>query len=530
MNAPLTRQVKKTPPAGYDVATVKPPPPEAAEQYFRTDHLKTNLGGRTARGGLVAIVSQGLKFLITIAATSIMARLLTPADYGLIGMVAFVTGFVSMYKDLGLSTATIQKEEISPGQISNLFWVNIVLSLGITVLTAAIAPLVAWFYGEPKLTAITIVTAMGFIISGLAVQHEALLRRQIRYFALASISLASMVTGYAVGIFMAWRGFSYWALVGSQLAVATMTTLLTVIFCRWTPGLPKRDTGVRSMIRFGGNLTGFTTINYFSRNLDNLLIGRVWGAQQLGLYTRAYQLMSLPIDQINEPISSVAVPSLSRLTDSPESYRRAYLRMLEKIALLTMPCIVLMIATSDWIIRIVLGPQWTGTTKIFVLLGITGLFQPIANTTGWLFISQGRSNDMLKWGFISGPLNMGAIIVGLPWGAVGVAASYAFTRVFIIDPILYWFVGRCGPVRTSDIYKTIAPFVLASLTALLAALAFRRWSGVDAGVWIILICGIIIAATTFLILAILPAGRKALYDVKSSSLLLFSRGRAPVQS
>ena len=520
------------PPSGYDVRqvmTVKSS--ESAEQYFRTDHLKTNLGGRTARGGVVAIVSQGLKFLFTMGATSIMARLLTPADYGLIGMVAFVTGFVSMYKDLGLSTATIQKEEISSDQISTLFWVNILLSLGITILTAAIAPLVAWFYGEPRLTAITIVTALGFIISGLAVQHEALLRRQIRYFALASIGLTSMVAGYAVAIFMAWRGFSYWSLVGSQLAVATTTTLLTVILCRWTPGLPKRNTGVRSMIRFGGNLTGFTTINYFSRNLDNLLIGRFWGPQQLGLYSRAYQLMTLPIDQINEPISSVAVPSLSRLTDSPESYRRAYLRMLEKIALLTMPCIALMIATSDWIIRIVLGPQWTGTTMIFVLLGITGLFQPIANTTGWLLISQGRSKDMLKWGFIGGPLNIAGIIVGLPWGAAGVAASYAFTRVFIADPILYWFVGRRGPVRTSDFYKTITPFVLASVSALFAALAFRRWSGLNNGLWIILMCAVIVAATTFLVLAILPAGRKALYDVKTSSLLLFGKGeRAPVGS
>src|ERR1051325_1020097 len=147
------------------------------EQYFRTDHLRENLGGRTARGGVVAISSQGLKFIITIAATSIMARLLTPADYGLIGMVAFVTGFVSMYKDLGLAAATIQKSEITSEQISTLFWVNLLLSLGITLFTAAISPLVAWFYGEPRLTLITLVTAVGFIISGLAVQHEALLRR-----------------------------------------------------------------------------------------------------------------------------------------------------------------------------------------------------------------------------------------------------------------------------------------------------------------------------------------------------------------
>src|ERR1051325_7259076 len=195
-----------------------------SEKYFRTEHLRVNLGGRVMRGGVVAISSQALKFVVTILATSIMARLLTPADYGVVGMVAFVTGFVSMYKDLGLSAATIQRSEITTEQISTLFWINLLLSAGITVFTAAIAPLVAWFFGVPQLTWVTVITAAGFIISGLAVQHEALLRRQMRYFALAAISLSSMAAGYGVGIILAWYGFRYWALVASQLAVATATT------------------------------------------------------------------------------------------------------------------------------------------------------------------------------------------------------------------------------------------------------------------------------------------------------------------
>jgi PST family polysaccharide transporter len=490
------------------------------DKHFQTDHLKVNLGGRAARGGAVAITSQGLKFIVTLAATSVMARLLTPQDYGLIGMVAVVTGFVSMYKDLGLAAATIQKPEITSEQISTLFWVNLFLSLAITVITSAIAPVVAWFYGEPRLTWITIVTSFGFLISGLAVQHEALLRRQMRYLPLAAIGLVSVIAGYVVGIFLAWRGFSYWALVASQLAVAFTSTILIVAVCHWIPGLPRRDTGVRSMIKFGGHLTGFTTINYFSRNLDNMLIGRFWGAQQLGLYSRAYQLMSLPMDQINEPLTSVAVPSLSRLTDSPESYRRAYLRMLEKVALLTMPCVALMIVTADWIVNIILGSQWGGATKIFIVLGATAILQPIANTTGWLLISQGRTNHMLQWGLISGPIIMGSIVVGLPWGALGVAASYAITRIFIVDPLLYWFVGRTGPVRTIDFYKTIAPIVIASGSALLAAAVFRRFNSLNSATLSVAICFIMIPTVTFLVLALIPSGRRALHDVKNAVLLL----------
>jgi O-antigen/teichoic acid export membrane protein len=345
----------------------------------------------------------------------------------------------------------------------------------------------------------------------------------MRYVTLAAIGLSSVFMGYVVGILMAWRGFSYWALVGSQLAVIVTGTALTLCLCRWVPELPKWHAEVRSMIRFGGNLTGFTTINYFSRNLDNLLIGRFAGAQQLGFYSRAYQLMLLPIDQINEPITSVALPSLSRLLDSPETYRRAYLRMLEKIALLTMPAVVLMILTSDWIIHIFLGPQWIGAVRIFVILGISALFQPIANTTGWILISQGRTHDMLKWGLMSGPIIITSFLIGLPWGAIGVAASYACARVCVVDPLLYWFVGRQGPVRTIDFYKTMAPFVAASLASLVAGASFRSWNHINSGVWTICICVVLTAVTTFLILAIIPAGRAALFDVKSSILLVLGK-------
>jgi PST family polysaccharide transporter len=197
--------------------------------------------------------------------------------------------------------------------------------------------------------------------------------------------------------------------------------------------------------------------------------------------------------------------------------------MLEKVALLTMPCVVLMIVTADWIVKIVLGSQWTGAVRIFILLGITAIFQPIANTTGWLLISQGRTNHMLKLGLISGPIIMGAIVIGLPWGATGVAASYAITRVCIVDPLLYWYVGRSGPVRTIDFYKTMAPFGVAAICALLAGGAFRLWGGVNSGLWTVSISLIITVAVTFLVLAVIPAGRQALHDVKTALLLLVQK-------
>ncbi len=495
-------------------------------EYFRTQHLQTNLGGRTVRGGAVTIVSQGIQFCLGIGTTMVLARLLTPQDYGLIGMVVVVTGFVSMFKDLGLSTATIQKEEISAEQISTLFWVNVALSVTIMVLTATLGPAVAWFYGDARLTLITLVYAIGFLFGGLTVQHAALLRRQMRFTALAATDIISLIAGIATALVLGWYGAGYWALVANQLAVGFTNTVAVWVVCRWRPGLPVRASGVRSMLAFGSNLTGFSIVNYFARNLDNMLIGKFWGSQQLGLYAKAYQLLLLPIDQINSPIAAVAVPALSRLKDSPERYRQAYLRILEKVAMLTMPSMALLIATSDWVVRLVLGPQWSGAARIFALLGVVGLVQPIANTVGWLFITQGRTNHMFHWGLIGSTIIIASIIAGLPWGATGVAASYSAVFLVVVTPLLFWFVGREGPVRAFDFYRTVAPIACASLCVLGALMLLRR-AFVIPNPLVGLIIGFGAAsAITLLVLAALPRGRSALRDMKYAVILLNKR-RSP---
>lgn len=491
------------------------PPAADPDRHFRTDHLKADLRGRSVRGGTVTMIAQACKFGLSLGSNVLLARLLTPQDYGLISMVSTVTVFVAMFKDMGLSTATVQKAEINHDQISTLFWVNVVFSIATMLLTAAIAPAIAWFYGDPRLTWITLVSASGLIFGGLTVQHQALLNRQMRFAALATIDIASMLSGIATAIVLAWYGAGYWALVLMQLAMGIASTVGVWVMCGWRPGLPVWHSGIRSMLIFGGNLTGFGIINYFARNLDNVLIGRYWGAQQLGLYTKAYSLLLLPIQQINAPIAAVALPTLSRLVDSPDRYRQAYLRIVEKISMLTMPGMVFMIATSDWLVQFILGPQWSDTSSIFALLGIAGLIQPVANSTGWLFMSQDRTNHMFQWGFIGGTTAIVSFVAGLPWGPVGVAASYSIIWICLCMPLLFWFVGRTGPVRTGDFYRVLAPFVCASLCTLFALLAFRKYVEVSNP---LIGCAIAFGITvvTFLsILTAMPAGRLALQDLKN---------------
>lgn len=502
-------------------------PKQEKKEHFKTDHLNEDIGGRTARGGFITMTSHLLKFFITLAATIVMARLLTPEDYGLIGMVIVFTNYMTMFKDMGLSLATVQRAEISFEQISTLFWVNVLLSVGITVLAIAIAPGIAFFYGEPRLILITIVVATGFILGGLSVQHEALLKRQMRFGALAAISTVALVVGYVVGIVAAWSGAGYWAIVASQLSLIGTSTLGTWIVSGWIPGRPRRGTGVRPMLTFGRNITGYATINVLAKNLDTLMLGRYWGAQNLGLYQKATLLVSIPTDGTNEPFNSVAIPALSRLVHSPERYREAFLRILEKVALLTMPCVAALIATSDWVVRLLLGPQWTASGRILIIIAIAGLFQPIINATGWLFVTQGRTHQMFQWALIYAPLSVISVLAGLKWGPLGVAISYSVARLCLIDHLLYWFAGRSGPVRMSDFYRVMGPIAGASGLGAVAALLFRQFTNIQSPILGCLVCGVIVLLVTALSLYAIPTGRRALKDIKSVVSMLTRRAEVP---
>ena len=496
-----------------------------SERHFRTDHLKADIKGRAARGGALAVSSQGVKFIVQMGATVVLARLLTPSDYGLIGMVAVVIGFVSIFKDMGLSAATIQKEEITPEQISTLFWINVAVSAGVMLVTAALAPVIAWFYKEPRLALITVGYAAGFLTGGLTVQHEALLRRQMRFAALAVLEITALVAGIVAAILLAWKGAGYWALVANQLVLGLVYAIGVWAVCGWWPGRPVRGAGIRSMLAFGGNLTGFNIVNYFGGNLDNLLVGRMWGAQMLGFYAKAYQLPLLPIDQINTPVSAVVVPTLSRLTDEPERYGAAYRRILEKLTIMTMPLAAFMIGTSDWLVRFVLGPQWGETARIFFILGFAAFVVPVNNSTGWLFMTQGRTREMLHWGFIDVSMKVASVVAGLPWGATGVALAIVI-RIYIQSPILYWYVGRKGPVRATHFYRAIAPAACAFAVTLAALYGLRQLlTNVSPAVALAASFGVTVCATLLALVA-LPKGRAALLDLKNTLFLLIARRRA----
>jgi PST family polysaccharide transporter len=263
------------------------------------------------------------------------------------------------------------------------------------------------------------------------------------------------------------------------------------------------------------------------RNVDNLLIGRLYGPQPLGLYAKAYGLLLVPLQRVWFPISTVAMPALSRLADTPDRYRHGYARIVAAVCLLTMPLVAFLMGTSDWLIITLLGPQWTEASAIFAWLGVSGLIEPFSTMTVWLLLTQGRTRQQFHWGLINAVLTIAAIIAGLPWGPVGVAASYGLVGLVIRTPLLFWFVGRDGPVRTRDFYMTLAPFATASCAILLAIFAFRHWADISTPLIGLAGAAGLTIVVTGLILFLLPSGRAVVRDVHSVVVSLVNKRGTP---
>ena len=479
--------------------------------HLAADPLRKNLKNLAVHGGTATIAGQGISFLVNLLGTYALARLLTPDDHGLIDMVFPIIAFIVLFKDLGLSQATVQKEEITHAQVTNLFWVNVSASALMTLVTFAVAPYVARFYERPELTMVTQVIAIGFFLSGLTVQHQAILRRQMRFQALAVIEIGAQAVGIAAGVTAAFMGMSYWALVVKLLVTAVVNEVAVWIACGWRPGLPHRGAGSFGMISFGAHLTVTSLLNYLTVYLANILIGRFHGATQVAYFGKARMLLVQPVQRINAPLTAVAVSLLSRLTGEPAAYRRAYLRLLEKIAMAAMPLGAILIADADWVVRILLGDQWVAAGPIFQTLGVAAFVMPVGFTASWLLISQGRSKDLMTWGILDGAVTIGVITAGLPWGVIGVAAGYGYGTAFIRIPLQFWYVGRKGPVRIMDFYRTAAAPVVTSVTVMAVIILFRRFVAMSylPG---LAVTAVLAGILTLLLYLIIPATRRGLQD------------------
>jgi PST family polysaccharide transporter len=388
-----------------------------------------------ARGGALAG-----NFALRMGSVMILARLLHPKDFGLLGMVTAFTGILSLFRDFGLSAAAIQLAAVTEEQCSTLFWINLLVGAILTVVAAVLAPIVSTFYHEPRLFWITTVVASGFLFNGAGVQHSAILQRQMRFGALALVDIISLILSTVIAIGTAMAGYGYWALVAMTVSLPLATSIGLWLVSRWVPGMPHRGIGIRSIMRFGGTLTLNGFVVYVASNFEKVLLGRFWGAEALGIYGRAYQLIRIPTDNLNSGVGEVAFAALSRLQDNPARLKTYFLKGYSLVLAFTLPITVACAIFANDMVSVLLGPKWKETVPIFRLLAPTILAFAIANPLGWLLSALGLVGRGLKIALVISPLMIGSYIIGLPYGPKGVAFAYSAIMTLWVLPAILWCI------------------------------------------------------------------------------------------
>ena len=469
----------------------------------------SGLKEKALRGGVSKLVSQGVLFVTKIGSMAALGRMLDPRDFGLIAMVTAVTGVLSLVKDAGLSLPTVQRATVTNGQLSNLFWLNVLVGVVLTLICLVLAPGLARFYHESRLLGVTLSIAPVFVIMGLGVQHNASLTRQMRFPVYAAIDITSAIVSAVVGISMALFGCGYWSLVGASLATPLVSTVGAWWAVRWIPERPRRGTDLGSMLRLGGALTLNGIIIYVAYNADKVLLGRFWGATAVGSYGRAYQLINIPTDNLNGALGAVALSALSRLQHDPLKQKSYFLKGYSLSVALTVPVTIVCAVFSQEVVALVLGPKWVDTAGIVQLLAPTILVFALINPMFWLVFSAGMMRRSLLTAVVIATLVITAYVVGLPYGPRGVAASFSIVMSLYIVPHLLWCIHGTN-VTLADLFRTAGKPLIAGLAAGAACIAFRHVAAEWPSILRLVVGGALLACTYGLVL-LFVLGQLAFY-------------------
>jgi PST family polysaccharide transporter len=483
------------------------------------------IGRQSVRAGLINVGSQAISVALQLLSTVILARLISPESYGTVGMVMTITAFASLFQDLGLSAATVQRAEITPAQSTALFWMNVAVAAVITVILIACAPFIAAFFHRPELVAVTAVLAVGILLTSFGAQHAALLTRDMKFGYLAIARLAGSVAQFVAALLAALAGLQYWALVIGLIALTVVNVALLWFFSSWRPGLPSRASGVRGMIHYGLNLTAFDFVNYFSRNLDNILIGRVWGAESLGYYTRAYSLLLFPINNIRAPVVAVAMPALSRLQDEPEAFRGYYCRLLGVLAFATMPLASYCFVCADQIVHLLLGPKWAAAAEIAKWLAVSSFLQPVAGLFGVVLMAKGLAKRHLRCGAVAALVVTIAFVLGVTHGPVAMSKYYAAAQYLIFVPI-FIYASRDTGIRIGDFFRGVYRQAIGALVAGGATALLRLLCPVSIGIQGLVVTSGFFAAVFLAFYIFVPGGAAELMYYKNAVRGGLIRGKA----
>ncbi len=377
-------------------------------------------------------------------------------------MVLVFTGFASIFIDMGLGSALIQKKDVQQIHINTVFFINLAVGALLTILMYFGADFIAKFYTEPKLTQISKVLSFNFFLSSLSSVQRSLISKSLDMKKLSQVDIGTNLLAGAICILLAYLGYGVWSLVCNYLIVNLISAVFVWSLSPWKPRLQFSKSAFRELSGYSGNLLGFGILNYWVRNLDNLLIGKYVGTSALGVYTKAYSLMLLPITQITSVISRVMFPALSAMQDDKEKVRSVYLRTIGIIAFITFPLMVGLFVVAEYFILTVYGKKWIMVVPILKILCVVGLVQSVTTTTGWIFNSQGKTNIQFRWAIFTSIFRCVSFVIGLRWGVLGIANTYMIGTLILMAPSLI-LAGNVINLSFKNMTKALLPILFISV-------------------------------------------------------------------
>jgi PST family polysaccharide transporter len=432
--------------------------------YFAEHKADRDLARRSVASGAITMVARATTAAVQVGSLLVLARLLGPEDYGVVAMVTALLGFGPALVDLGTRDAVVQRAAISEAEVSALFWLTLGIGLTCALVISAGSPLIAAFYGEPRLSRIVMVSSLSFVALGLTHQHQALLRRALQFREMAIVDVVASVTSAAGAVLLAYAGSGYWALVMRPVGLAAITAAGTWWYCRWLPGKPVVTTAVREMTRFGANVCGFTMTDFVARNSDRVAIGRGLGSRTLGYYQTALFFYDNLLDVLVFPLHQVAVSGLSKLQHDLAALRRAWHKALSTAAFYAMPAFGVLAVTSPDLVVLLLGEKWAPAGVLLAVLSLRGIAHAAERTLGWLHVAAARTDRWMRWGVFATVVQLVALFCGIPFGPFGVAWALVLSMHLLFVPALAYAGAPLG-IRARDVVAALGPQFLGTLVA-----------------------------------------------------------------
>jgi O-antigen/teichoic acid export membrane protein len=456
---------------------------------------------KIASGLAWKVTSQIFRQLSRVAVVVILARLLTPADYGLAAMVLVFSSLVLIFADLALGAALVQRQELSEEDKSTVFWTSAAMGVAFMLLGIALSWPMAAFYGESEVQPLFAALSVSFLITALGTTQSALMNREMQFRSLELRMMAGTVVGGTVGIVVALAGGGAWAIIAQQLAIAVASTTLLWVFSSWRPRFSWSLDSLRSLAGFSGNVFGTRVLFYANRNLDNLLIGRFLGAASLGAYAIAYNVMLMPLARIAQPIVEVLFPAMSRIQDDRPRMAAMWLRANRMIGAITIPAMVGLMVVGPEFVATLFGAKWADAAPVIQILAWVGLLQSLQRLNSSVLQACDRTGALLRYSVIVLVASVVAFVVGLSWGIVGVAVGYAVSST-IVEPYYTWLTARVLDLELTDFLRSLAGVAQATVGMAGALVAAKLWlisPDLPAGIRLLIL--VVLGAATYLALA-----------------------------